>query len=61
MEAEGFLIDRGALVSFGEMLTQRIDQAQSRIYELAGASTFNINSTQQLGHVLFETLGLRCV
>ena len=58
MEAEGFLIDRGALVSFGEMLTQRIDQAQSRIYELAGEATFNINSTQQLGHVLFETLGL---
>ena len=58
MEAEGFLIDRGALVSFGGMLTQRIDQAQSRIYELAGEATFNINSTQQLGHVLFETLGL---
>ena len=58
MEAEGFLIDRGALVSFGGMLTQRIDQAQSRIYELAGEATFNINSTQQLGRILFDQLGL---
>jgi len=57
METEGFLIDRGALVSFGEMLSQRIDTAQARIYELAGG-TFNINSTQQLGRILFDELGL---
>jgi len=57
MEREGFLIDRGALVSFGEMLTERIDKAQSAIYELAGEQ-FNINSTQQLGHILFDQLGL---
>jgi len=57
METEGFLIDRGALVSFGEMLTERIDKAQAAIYELAGEQ-FNINSTQQLGHILFEQLGL---
>ncbi|MCF2596742.1 DNA polymerase I [Pseudoflavonifractor phocaeensis] len=57
METAGFLIDRGALVSFGEMLSGRIDAAQARIYELAG-ETFNINSTQQLGHILFDKLGL---
>ena len=57
METAGFLIDRGALVSFGEMLSGRIDAAQARIYELAG-ETFNINSTQQLGHILFDELGL---
>ena len=57
MEVEGFLIDRGALVAFGEMLSGRIDAAQSKIYELAG-ETFNINSTQQLGKILFEKLGL---
>ena len=57
MEQEGFLIDRGALVSFGEMLSERIDKAQAAIYELAGEQ-FNINSTQQLGHILFEQLGL---
>jgi len=57
METEGFLIDRGALVSFGEMLSGRIDTAQANIYQLAG-ETFNINSTQQLGRILFDQLGL---
>ena len=57
METAGFLIDRGALVSFGEMLAGRIDAAQAKIYELAG-SEFNINSTQQLSRVLFDNLGL---
>ena len=57
METEGFLIDRKALAEFGEMLSGRIEQVQAGIYELAG-ETFNINSTQQLGRVLFEVLGL---
>ena len=57
MELEGFRIDRGALASFGEMLAQRIDRAQGAIYHLAGEE-FNINSTQQLGHILFDNLGL---
>ena len=57
MEVEGFLIDRKALTEFGQMLSGRIDQVQTDIYELAG-ETFNINSTQQLGRVLFEVLGL---
>ncbi|MEY8404002.1 DNA polymerase I [Oscillospiraceae bacterium 44-34] len=58
MEAEGFLIDRGALAEFGDMLSGRIDEVQKTIYALAGEDTFNINSTQQLGAVLFEKLGL---
>ena len=58
MEAEGFLIDRGALAEFGEMLSQRIEQVQKNVYALAGEDTFNINSTQQLGHILFDKLGL---
>ena len=58
METEGFLIDRGALAQFGEMLSQRIDQVQKTVYDLAGEDTFNINSTQQLGHILFDKLGL---
>ncbi|RHR07415.1 DNA polymerase I [Pseudoflavonifractor sp. AF19-9AC] len=57
MELEGFRIDRGALASFGEMLSGRIDRAQGSIYLLAGEE-FNINSTQQLGHILFDNLGL---
>jgi len=44
-------------VAFGQMLSERIDKAQAAIYELAGEQ-FNINSTQQLGHILFDQLGL---
>lgn len=57
MERDGFLVDRKALAQFGETLTARIDVLQLEIYGHAGA-TFNINSTQQLGHILFDQLGL---
>ena len=57
MEEIGVLVDRGALVEFGEMLSQGIDKVQAAIYELAGEE-FNINSTQQLGRILFDQLGL---
>lgn len=57
MEREGVLVDRKALAKFGEMLDQRLRQDEAAIYELAG-ETFNINSTQQLGHILFDKLGL---
>lgn len=57
MEHTGFLVDRGALAVFGEMLDERIAADQGRIYELAGEE-FNINSTQQLGIILFDRLGL---
>ena len=57
MECEGFLIDRGALAAYGQTLSQGIDALQASIYELAGGA-FNINSTQQLGKLLFDELGL---
>ena len=57
METEGVFIDRGALAEFGTMLSGRTGAAQSQIYRLAGEE-FNINSTQQLGNILFEKLGL---
>ena len=57
MEHAGFLVDRKALAEFGGMLDGRIADNQARIYELAGEE-FNINSTQQLGSVLFDKLGL---
>jgi len=57
MEHEGFLIDKQALLSYGQILSQGIEARQSGIYALAG-ETFNINSTQQLGKLLFEKLGL---
>ena len=57
MEQEGFLVDRKALAQFGDMLSGRIQTAQKNIFDLAGEE-FNINSTQQLGRILFDQLGL---
>ncbi|SCI63174.1 DNA polymerase I [uncultured Flavonifractor sp.] len=57
MEHAGMLVDRKALSEFGDMLDERISADQTEIYELAG-ETFNINSTQQLGKILFDKLGL---
>ena len=57
MERAGFLVDRKALAAFGETLRARIEETQAAIYALAGEE-FNINSTQQLGRILFEKLGL---
>ena len=57
MERAGVLVDRGALVKFGNMLSAGIETVQATIYQMAGEE-FNINSTQQLGHILFDQLGL---
>ena len=57
MEQEGVAVDRMALLAFGNMLSGQIEALQQEIYRLAGRE-FNINSTQQLGTVLFEDLGL---
>ena len=60
MELEGFLVDRQALQTFGDTLKLRINEIQKEIHALAGED-FNINSTQQLGVILFEKLGLPAV
>ena len=57
MEQAGFLVDRGALGTFGEMLAQGIDASRQQIYDLAGTE-LNINSPKQLGEILFDRLGL---
>ena len=57
MECEGFLIDKKALTAYGEALAQGIETSQAALYAMAGGP-FNINSTQQLGKILFEQLGL---
>jgi len=57
MELAGCKVDKGALVSFGEMLSGRIAELERAIYDLAG-ETFNINSPKQLGEILFGKLGL---
>ncbi len=57
IEQAGFLLDKQALLAFGETLSTRIADLQNQIFELAGGP-FNINSTQQLGRLLFVDLGL---
>ena len=57
MEREGIAVDEQQLIQFGQMLTQRIDDCEKLIFGYSGAP-FNINSTRQLGELLFEKLGL---
>ncbi len=57
MEKAGIAIDRNQLQQFGQMLTERIRDCEALIFGYAG-EPFNINSTKQLGTLLFETLGL---
>ena len=58
MQVAGILVDKQALLDYGEELRAGIDQLQKRIYEEAGVE-FNINSPKQLGEILFEKMGLK--
>ena len=57
MEHNGMHIDIDKLNEFDTNITTTIEKLEEDIYNLAG-ETFNINSTQQLGTILFEKLGL---
>ena len=57
MERVGVAIDKEQLAQFGQMLTQRIADCESLIFSYSDGP-FNINSTKQLGELLFEKLGL---
>ena len=57
MQVNGMYVDKNELVAFGNDLKAQIETIKKEIYELCGEE-FNINSTQQLGVVLFEKLKL---
>jgi len=57
MEKVGIAIDRDQLAQFGNMLAQRIDDCEKLIFSYS-EGPFNINSTKQLGELLFDKLGL---
>ena len=57
IQYNGMLVDKGELISFGNELKGQLAELTKEIYELAGEE-FNINSTQQLGTILFEKMGL---
>lgn len=57
MEETGFKLDRTGLEAFRTQLETAMNTLTANIYYLAGEE-FNINSPKQLGHILFEKLGL---
>lgn len=60
MEKNGVMVDKKALEQFSIELEKKIADLTNEIIELAGED-FNINSTRQLGHILFEKLKLPVV
>ena len=57
IEMTGVKIDTDWLKALSVQLAKQLDSLTSEIYELAGEE-FNINSTQQLGKILYEKLNL---
>ena len=64
MESVGFTVDTAFLRQLGDRYVAQIDEAKSAFYaacsQMAGQTVkpINLNSTQQLGDLLFEQLGL---
>lgn len=57
MEATGVTLDTAALRQSSETLTAQMKALEQEVYTLAG-KTFNINSTRQVGEILFGELRL---
>ena len=57
MQQTGIKLDKKALEEYSQKLKQSINRLTDEIYSIAG-SEFNINSTKQLGEVLFVKLSL---
>ena len=57
MENEGIMANKFRLKAMIESNAEKLRSLTAEIYELCGEN-FNINSTKQLGEVLFEKLGL---
>ena len=60
MQFQGMYVDKDELVEYGKELKTRIDGLTKEIHVLAGEE-FNVNSTKQLGEILFEKLKLPVV
>lgn len=55
MEANGVRVDKNALKESSIVLTNKLQEVEKEIIELAGYE-FNINSSRQVGEILFERL-----
>ena len=60
MQYQGIYVEKDELIEFGNELKKGLEKLTKEIYELA-EETFNINSTKQLGEILFEKLKLPVV
>ena len=58
MEREGFTVDTDFLRELGKKYTAEITQRRDEVIAAAGGYSFNLNSPQQLGEVLFERMNL---
>lgn len=57
MEMRGICVDKDRLLDLSKSFEHELEKLEQEIYFTAGES-FNINSPQQLGHILFEKIGL---
>lgn len=57
MQWNGMYVDKNELDKFGKELTDKLNILTKMIHEMAGEE-FNINSTKQLGEILFEKMKL---
>jgi len=57
MEMAGIQVDKGRLLELSKDLAFALEQTEQQIYSVAGEE-FNINSSQQLGRILFDKLQL---
>ena len=58
MERAGIKVDRAALMALSEDFGRRLGELEAEVVTLNNGEAFNLGSPQQLGKVLFETLGL---
>ena len=56
MEWEGVTIDSDALRNYSSVLSQKLSAIESEIREMSGESEININSSRQLGELLFAKM-----
>lgn len=57
MEINGVLLDVAALNDAAAALTQRMEQVEKKVHEMAGVE-FNVGSPAKVGEILFDRLGL---
>ena len=57
VQFNGMFVEKLEIEKIGKELKERLEKVKKEIYEYAGEE-FNINSTQQLGKILFEKLKL---